>query len=95
MHPQAVRMLLPTEEVRRYQVVQRARDRFDVALVAPPGCDRDETCRRVEQKFGEQFGPTSSTRVEFVEELPRTPAGKVRSVISLTGAPPAEFARRS
>jgi ketosteroid isomerase-like protein len=42
-------------------------------LVPAPGCDRDETSQRLKRKFAEQFGPTTTTAVEFVEEIPRTP----------------------
>jgi phenylacetate-CoA ligase len=89
VHPQSARMLLRKEdEVRRYQVVQRAADDFDLALVVAPGCDRDELVRRVAGNFREQFGAGTRVDVRFVDDLPRTPGGKVRSVVSLPGGAP-------
>ena len=83
MHPQSVRMLLRMERsIRRYQVVQEQPDRFLLSLVTPPDADRPGMASRLERKFADQFGAGTTTRVEFVDDLPRTPAGKVRPVVA-------------
>lgn len=88
IHPQAVRTLLSDEgEVWSYQVVQRAPEEFSVALVVRAGCDRDALRGRVQAKFAERLGPGTRTEVDFVDALPRTPGGKVRSVVSLAHLP--------
>jgi phenylacetate-CoA ligase len=93
VHPQAVRMLLRTEdEVWRYQVIQRGPDHFDVMLVTTPACDRELLRHRVAGRFADQFGTATVTAVSFVDDLPRTPAGKVRSVISQYDGSPVEAA---
>jgi phenylacetate-CoA ligase len=80
--PQAVKALLRREtEVRRYQVINRAPGRFDVALVVAPACDAEATRGRLEQAFAAQFGAGTATTVRFVDRLPRTEGGKVRGVI--------------
>jgi phenylacetate-CoA ligase len=91
VHPQAVRMLLrKEEEIRRYQVVQQRPEVFDVALVAAPGCDTSATGSRIEANLKEQFGSETVVTVRFVDDLPRTDSGKVRSVVSLSGGAPGE-----
>jgi phenylacetate-CoA ligase len=95
IHPQAVRMLLRTEEeVWRYQVIQRRPDHYDVLLVAGSACDRERLRRRLVAKFSNQFGLTTAVAVSFVDDLPRTPQGKVRSVISFSEDSPMEAARQ-
>jgi phenylacetate-CoA ligase len=84
VHPQAVKMLLRTEaSIRRYQVVQERRDHFALSLVPAPETDRRGLAARLERRFAEQFGEGTATDVRFVEDLPRTDSGKVRTVISL------------
>jgi phenylacetate-coenzyme A ligase PaaK-like adenylate-forming protein len=96
IHPQAVRMLLRTEnEVWRYQVIQRRPDHFDVLVVAAPTCDRERLHEPLVAKFSNQFGSTTTAAVSFVDDLPRTPRGKVRSVISLYEDSPMEAARQA
>jgi hypothetical protein len=88
-------MLLRTEnEVWRYQVIQRRPDHFDVLVVAAPTCDREGLHERLVAKFSNQFGSTTTAAVSFVDDLPRTPHGKVRSVISLYRDSPVEAARQ-
>jgi phenylacetate-CoA ligase len=88
VHPQAVKMLLRTEDqVFRYQVVQRTPAEFDLAIVVSPECDREGIRRRLELKFRERFGDGTVADVSFVESLPRTGGGKVRPVISRAGHP--------
>jgi phenylacetate-CoA ligase len=84
VHPQAVKMLLRTEApIRRYQVVQERRDRFALSVVPAPETDLRGLAARLERRFAEQFGEGTATEVRFVEDLPRTDSGKVRTVISL------------
>ncbi len=83
IHPQAVKLLLRMEaSVRRYQVVQERPDRFRLSLVTAAGADREGLAARLERNFADQFGAGTATRVEFVDDIPRTPAGKVRPVVA-------------
>jgi phenylacetate-CoA ligase len=84
IHSQSVRGFLQNElEVLRFQVVQESRTLFRAALVTVPGADRDAISDRLQARFRETFGEPSRLEVSFVDSLPRTPAGKVRPVISL------------
>ena len=87
VHPQAVRK--PISEiggVMRYQVVQHERTRVDVAVVAAPNADRDAVRARVAQVIDERIGAGTDVRVDFVDDLPRSPSGKVRVVLSRAAA---------
>ena len=83
LHPQAVRTLLSDEDgVWSYQIVQEDFCRFVVKLVTRTDCDREVLRNRLRAKFTERFGAQTETTVEFVDSLPRTSRGKVRTVLS-------------
>lgn len=83
LHAQAVRgLLLADASLLAFQVVQHSPLRFTVAAVASRDCDRHEARAGIERRFAERFGPGTSTEVSFVDSLPRTPGGKVRTVVS-------------
>lgn len=83
VHPQAVRTLLSDEdEVWSYQIVQEGLFHFVVKLVTRNDCDREALRNRLQAKFAEQFGAQTRTAVDFVDSLPRTSGGKVRTVLS-------------
>ena len=84
VHPQLVRIQFTEEnEVWSYQVVQRAPSRFSIAVVAAPGCDRAALETRLAAKFGAVFGEETTVDVSFVDTIPRTARGKVRTVVAL------------
>ena len=84
IHPQAVRVQFTQEaEVWRYQVVQRSPSHFSIALVTAPDCDRGALEARLAAKFAASFGGETTIEVSFVDEIPRTARGKVRTVIAL------------
>jgi phenylacetate-CoA ligase len=84
LHPQAVKFGLRKErELWRYQVVQEERRRFLLRAVVSPQCDRQAAAPRLAALVGEGLGRDVEVRVEFTEELARTAAGKVESVILL------------
>ena len=84
VHPQAVRTLFTDEdEVLRFQVAQRSASAFDVAVVATGGCDRAALAGRLARKFADRLGEATTIDVSFVDSLPRTEGGKVRTVISM------------
>jgi phenylacetate-coenzyme A ligase PaaK-like adenylate-forming protein len=94
IHPQAVRMLLGTEqEVLRYQVIQRRAEHFDLLIVAAGAADEGRLRHRLVGKFLECFGPTATVAVYFVDDLPRTPGKKVQTVISAYKDSPVKAAR--
>jgi len=87
MHEHVFRGLFSGErEIRRYQVVQRTRSHFAIALVASPDCDREPIEARLAAKFAQLLGEGTTVEVAFVEDLPRTAGGKVRNVVGLERA---------
>ena len=87
MHPQGVRTLITDEpDIRRYQVAQRTPSHFAIVLVAAPDCDRLALEERLARKFIGRLGVGTTIDLEFTDVLPRTPGGKVRTVIGLPKA---------
>jgi phenylacetate-coenzyme A ligase PaaK-like adenylate-forming protein len=88
LHPQALRGTVLREEtaVWRFQIVQEQRRRFLFRLVVDPKCDRAALEQRIGSRFAAIVGPDVAYRVEFADDLPREPSGKVSPIIPL-GAP--------
>lgn len=63
-------------------MVQHDPARVDVAVVAAPDADRDAVRERVAQVVRERIGAGTHVRVDFVDDLARSPSGKVRVVLS-------------
>jgi phenylacetate-CoA ligase len=87
-HPNLIMQLLNAEAgtVLRFQVVQDSPERFTVSVVAGDGTDRAALGERLRRGFAERLGPTTSVEVRFVDDLPRSPSGKVPAVVSRSGA---------
>lgn len=88
LHPQALCRLLTdeNEHVRSYQIEQRTPSEYVLRVVAAPGLDgvgRRELMRRLRGYVETVAGEGAAVEVEYVAELPRTPRGKVRAIISL------------
>jgi len=84
VHPQAVvRIFKHVAHVWQWQVVQEAECRFRVLLVPAETCDRQQTQERIASELIRVFGQQASVNVCFVDSIPRTAGGKVRSVISM------------
>jgi phenylacetate-CoA ligase len=66
----------------RFQIAEQAAGRFTVTVVPMEGCDREATAQRLVAGLGEHFGPAATVDVTFVEDLPRTRAGKVPEVVA-------------
>jgi phenylacetate-CoA ligase len=82
IHPQSVRIIFTNEQdVWQYQVVQRHPSAFLVRLVARHECDRDSLNQRIRSRFGVTFGPQTEVDIQYVDTIPRTPAGKVKVII--------------
>lgn len=87
LHPQGLRELftVENESVRRYQVEQRSPQDYLLRLVAAPRLDqngRRELTDRLAAKVRSVVGEEVAIEFEFVEEIPRTAMGKVRTVLS-------------
>lgn len=87
LHPLALRELFTDEDesVRRYQVEQRTPESYLVRLVAAPGLDRDlrdKLAERLTKRIRAVVGGRTAIEIDFVEEIPRTAMGKVRTVLS-------------
>jgi phenylacetate-CoA ligase len=69
-------------DVWQYQMVQQARDRLAIKLRAAPECDREALTRAVIAASKQALGEAMRVETRFVDEIPRTAAGKVRYVIN-------------
>jgi phenylacetate-CoA ligase len=84
VHAQTLRQVLHQEpEIWRFQIVQQARSSLLLRLVPSPDCDRQASVERVVRRYGEQLGARLAVAVEFVEDLPRGPSGKVQPIVCL------------
>ena len=75
-----VRPFSADPEVWGYRIEQRAPGRFEAQVLAAPGADPAAVTARVRERFSRMVGPEESIALSFVDELPRTPAGKVMRV---------------
>lgn len=69
-------------DVWQYQMVQEARDRLVIRLRTAPECDREALTRAVTAACQRTLGEAMRVETRFVDEIPRTAAGKVRYVIN-------------
>jgi phenylacetate-CoA ligase len=84
VHAQDFRLVLHrVPGIWRFQVVQEARRRFLVRLVASPDCDRERAGERIAVGLREQLPGDVVVRVEFVHELARGRAGKVQPFVAM------------
>jgi phenylacetate-CoA ligase len=84
MHPLAATHALKyTPGIWQYQVVEQTSGQFAIALIADPQADHQAIKERVAADFVHVLGEPVQVEIHFVEAIPRTPAGKVRAVISL------------
>jgi acyl-coenzyme A synthetase/AMP-(fatty) acid ligase len=70
-------------EIWRYQIIQQLRSSVLLRLVPGPDCDRQATAERLVRRYREQRGSRLAVAVEFVEDLPRGPSGKVQPIVCL------------
>lgn len=66
-------------DIRKYQIVQEAVDRFEVKMVLNPAVNQDEL-RHVKELIGEALAG-STIRWTVVDDIPAGPGGKQRQVI--------------
>lgn len=94
VHGQEARQLLLADDrhLLGFQITQESEVDMSVAVVLRDGGDREAFRAGVERRFAERLGPGVRTQVHFVDTLPRTSGGKLRTVISHAGVrqpPPA------
>ena len=89
VHSQTVRTIFTDEsEILQYQVKQRGPRDFVVSLVTrAPELDAALE-RRVGERFRARLGEAVTVEVMRVHDLPRTARGKVRAIVSMSGASP-------
>ena len=68
--------------VREGQIIQEALDRIRVRVV-PHGEFGQADIEKISGRVRQRLGPQVNVVVETVQEIPRTPAGKIRAVISM------------
>ena len=66
----------------QWQVTQHALDRLTIRLLLAPGSDEQATERALRAALQPVFGPEVTLIIRFGEELTRTAASKLRSVVS-------------
>lgn len=70
-------------EIWQWQVVQLTPRHLRVTVVTTPSCDHETIRKRIVEKLGGRLGEGTTVDVEFVDRLPRTSGGKVRTVQGL------------
>jgi phenylacetate-CoA ligase len=81
-------------EIWQAQIVQRTLDSLEVRLVPRDNCNREETGARVAGALRQVLKEDLRVEVLFVDHMERTPAGKVRVVLSLLPPAPGEEPER-
>ena len=82
----AVKAIELVDGVFGFQLRQEGPLAFAVDVILRPGLDRKAVLARVEAAVGEKLDPAAVIRASAVEDLPRTPGGKVHSVVGLDSA---------
>jgi len=78
----ATEAMLAVPNVRQFQVVQQAPDRFVLRAVAQPGVDQLQAAAALAHALRCKVGSTASVDVEWLDAIPPGTNGKVKSVIS-------------
>lgn len=82
LHSQVVNGIFRDEQqVWQHQVTQTSRARFRVAIVAAPHADHAIITQRIREKFSKVCGEEIDLQIDFVDEIEKTAAGKLRTVI--------------
>lgn len=76
-----VYVMLGFPDVRRYQVVQNARDEVEMRIVSSSPLTQSER-ERMTAKIIERMGPAVRVRIAEMDEIPLTPSGKRRVTVS-------------
>jgi phenylacetate-CoA ligase len=70
-------------EVRQYQVVQEAPDRFRLRVIAREGVDTGAFEGRMQDLFASHFGTTTLLVFDWCMDIPRLPGGKYMEFVGL------------
>ena len=70
-------------EIRQYQVIQEAPDRFRLRVIARDGADAVAFERRMQALFRTNFGAATELSFDWCTEIPRLPGGKYMEFIGL------------
>lgn len=85
IHPQSIRTLFTNEkDIFQYQVVQRQRDHFTVAIAGM--AENTILAERIIGLFRDRFGQGVTVDVTFVDSIEPSVGGKIRPIISLVGS---------
>jgi phenylacetate-CoA ligase len=83
LHPPGMGKAFRQGNIWHWQLVQETITHFCAALVVAEQRDRQTTKERVAAALEEMLGKNITVDIDFVDSIQRTPAGKVRTVISL------------
>lgn len=78
-------LIVDEEEIRRFQIVQESASRVRLSIVPSVGAQRAALGERCRAAFAALLGPAVAVEVAFVDDLERTAAGKVNTVIRRPG----------
>jgi|SRR5208337_2448836 len=78
----ATEFVIAVPDVRQFQLVQQAQDRFVLRVVAKPGANKPQVSVALANALRSKVGDTASVEVEWLEVIPPGVNGKVKSVIS-------------
>jgi hypothetical protein len=70
-------------EVRQYQVVQDAPDRFRLRVIARDGADTGAFEGRMQDLFASHFGAATELAFDWCQDIPRLPGGKYMEFVGL------------
>jgi phenylacetate-CoA ligase len=68
--------------VQQFQIVQHVDRALTIRIVRAPGYDRPAAEARIDHIFKQHLGNDAAIRIEYVDAIPRTPAGKSRFIIN-------------
>jgi phenylacetate-CoA ligase len=90
VHPLAFNYVLNEEaaSIWRWRIEQRRPGELAVAVVPKEGADRDALAARLERLLSERLGDEGRVSVSFVDDLPRTAAGKTPYFVSASSDRP-------
>lgn len=86
LHGQFLTHIIVYEQgIRKYQVIQKARDRLEIKLVVDQGYD-SACLKRIREAIKSYMGEEVTVEFIFVDDIPLTAAGKYRWIVSELGS---------
>jgi hypothetical protein len=74
-------------EIRQFQVIQPALQRFTVNAVRRDGVDAAPFEARIRQRFIDEFGADAELAFNYMDSIPRSPGGKYFAALCTIAEP--------